>query len=58
MNETLFDEYVNKVFLIADTKYKLEDVIMESYLEQIEKCYNNGFSPIRTVEFIAERIFS
>ena len=53
----LKDEYVNRVFKIAEVKYDLNEDVMESYLDQIEKCRDNGFTPRKTVEFIAERIF-
>lgn len=58
MNETLREEYINKVFIIAERKYALNQEVVESFLEQIEKCHDNGFTPIRTVEFIANKIFS
>lgn len=53
----MYKEYLNKVYKIAQVKYELNQDVMDSQLDQIKYCYNNGFTPIRTVEFIAERIF-
>jgi hypothetical protein len=51
------EEFFQKVCKIAKVKYELNEDVMEAYSEEIDQCWYNGFSPIRTVEFIAEKIF-
>ena len=51
------DDYINKVIKIAEVRYELNEFVMEAFLDEIEICKNNGFTPIKTVEFIAEKIF-
>lgn len=53
----MYNEYVQKVYKIAEVKYELEEEVMEAYMDQIQLCYDNEFTPTRTVDFIAERIF-
>lgn len=51
------DEFFKRVLKIAQVKYELNQDVLEAYEEEIEQCWHNGFSPIRTVEFIANKIF-
>lgn len=51
------DKYFNKVILIAKAQYELNEEIVRSFSNEIEKCYKNGFTPRRTVELIAKRLF-
>jgi len=50
------DEFLKKVILIAEVKYDFNEDILEAFLEDIQTCWYNGFTPRRTVEFIAEQI--
>lgn len=51
------EEFLIKVAKIAEHKYQLEEDTLEAFADQIEWCFNNGFTPIRTVEYIANQIF-
>ncbi len=51
------EDYLIKVIKIAKFKYDLDEEILEAYNEEIELCWKNNFSPSRTVEFIADKIF-
>lgn len=51
------DEFVEKVIAVADYKYKLEEDVILAFEEELQFCWDNNFGPIRTVEFIAEKIF-
>lgn len=51
------EEFLIKVAKIAEHKYQLEEDTLEAFADQIEWCFNNGFTPIRTVEHIANQIF-
>lgn len=53
----MYEEYLNRVYKIAEVKYDLNEDVMDAQLEQIQRCYKNNFSPLRCVEFIAERLF-
>ena len=51
------EEYLKKVVKLAEVKYELDPDILEAYYEEINMCWNYQFTPIRTVEYIAELIF-
>jgi len=51
------EDYYNKVLVISKIKYELPEDILEGIKPQIEECYNNGFKPRRTVEYLAMHIF-
>jgi hypothetical protein len=51
-------DYLRKVQLIAKAKYDLEEEVLEAYIDTVEQCERNNFTPRRTVEFLAELIFS
>ena len=51
------ESFEKKVAAVAKYKYEIEEDILENFLEDIEWCFNNGFSAIRTVEYIANQIF-
>ena len=50
------DIFYTKVKLISKVKYDLDEEIVETFFDTIEECYENEFTPRRTVEFIAELI--
>ena len=50
-------EFFDKVSLIAKHKYELDEEVLEAYMLDIQLCWDNGFSAIRTVEYIAAKIF-
>lgn len=51
------EEFIQKVISVAKYKYELDEEVLELFMEDIEFCWDNSFGPIRTVEFIAEKIF-
>lgn len=51
------DSFIDKVVAIAKFKYNLDEDVVLGYTKEIDFCWNNSFGPIRTVEFIAEKIF-
>ena len=51
------EEFIKKVFKLAFVKYELNEDVMEAFEEDIDLCWKNDFSPMRTVEFIADKIF-
>ena len=51
------EEYVQKIIKIAEVKYQLDEEIIYAFMEDIKLCWENGFSPIRVVDKIADRIF-
>ena len=51
------EEFVNKVVAIASFWYDLEEEVVLSYMDDIERCYERGFTAVRTVQVIAARIF-
>ena len=51
------ESFTDKVVAIAKFKYDLDEDVILGFSEEIELCWNNDFSPTRTVEFIAEKIF-
>jgi len=54
----LNEEYLSKVAKIAQVKYEIEYDVVMSYKWDIEQCYDRNFTPRRTVELIAERLFT
>jgi hypothetical protein len=51
------DSFINKVVAVAKFKYDLDEDVVLGFSDEIEWCWNNAFGPVRTVEFIAEKIF-
>lgn len=51
------DDFYKKVLIIAKAKYDLNEDVIEEFIEIIEKCEDNNFSPTRTVEYISNIIF-
>jgi len=51
------DDYWNRVCKVAFVKYALDEVVMDGFYEDIKMCWESQYTPIRTVEYIAERIF-
>ena len=51
------DEFIDKVLAVAKHKYELDEEVILGFADELEFCWNNNFGPIRTVEFIAEKIF-
>lgn len=51
------ESFIDKVLAVAKFKYDLDEEVMLSFSEEISWCWDNSFGPIRTVEFIAEKIF-
>ena len=51
------EEFIDKVMLIAEHKYQLDSEVIAGFPEELDFCWKNNFGPIRTVEFIAEKIF-
>ena len=51
------DEFIDKVLAVAKFKYELDEEIMLGFADEIDFCWNNSFGPVRTVEFIANKIF-
>jgi len=51
------DDFIIKVKKIAEHKYEIDEVVLEEYQEFIERCYDNNFTPIRTVEAIAKHLY-
>lgn len=49
--------YFDKVVKIAEVKYDLPREVVEVYEIDIRHCEQNGFTPRRTVEYLAEKIF-
>lgn len=57
-DSSMNEEYLQKVQKIAEVKYQLDEDIIEAFYSEIEECFNAGFTPRRTVEVIAEQVFS
>ena len=51
------DSFIDKVVAVAKFKYNLDEEIILGFADEIDFCWNSRFGPIRTVEFIAEKIF-
>ena len=51
------DSFIDKVLAVAKFKYDLDDEVILGFTDEIDFCWNNNFGPVRTVEFIAEKIF-
>lgn len=51
------DEYLDKVSKIAWVMYEINGDVIEEYLPFIKQCYNNNFTPRRTVETLANDLF-
>lgn len=51
------DEYLTKVIKIAEYKYDISYDVLENYLDYIQDCWYNNFTPIRTVEAIANDLY-
>lgn len=49
--------FIDKVVAIAKFKYEIEEEVTLSFINKIEECYEYNFSPIKTVEVIAEQLF-
>lgn len=53
----MFEEYLNKVAKIAEVKYEIEREVLESFILDIELCYEQNYTPRRTVEMVACHLF-
>ena len=53
----MFEDYLNKLTVIAQVKYDIEPVVLESFMFEIEQCYKQNFTPRRTVEVVACHLF-
>jgi hypothetical protein len=51
-------DYLNKVIKIAEYKYEISEEVLLSFDYELERCYENNFTPIKTVEVIAEHLFN
>lgn len=51
------DEFIKKVLAIAKHKYEIEEEVVLSFIHEIEQCYEQNFTPIRTVEVVANHLF-
>ena len=51
------EEYIDKVIAIAKFKYDMEEEVTLSYIFEIEQCYEQNYTPIRTVEVVANHLF-
>jgi hypothetical protein len=51
------DSFIDKVLIVAEFKYALDEEVVLSFTDEIDFCWDNNFGPVRTVEFIAEKIF-
>jgi len=56
-NSLMLHKFIRKVSKIAQVKYDFNEDVIEAYLEDIEDCWNKGFSPRRTVEYLANKIY-
>lgn len=52
-----FIEYFKRVKAVARVKYEIEEEVLISFIDEIEQCYEQNYTPRRTVEVIAEYIF-
>jgi hypothetical protein len=50
-------EYLDKVAKICEVKYELDREVVESVINHIEQCYEQNYTPRRTVEVVASLIF-
>ena len=55
MNE--YETWLSKVVKVADFKYEISKDVLENYNEELTTCYEQNFSPIRTVEVVASQLF-
>jgi len=53
-----YEDWLIKVAKIAYIKYEIDGDILEEYKDRLDMCFNNGFSPIRAVENIANDLFT
>lgn len=51
------DEYVNRVAKLAWVMYEIDEDIIEGFMNEIEECYEQNYTPRRTVEVIADFLF-
>jgi len=51
------EDYLNKVLSIAKYKYALDEDIIRGLMHHIEFYYERGYTPRRTVEYLAQLIF-
>lgn len=51
-------EYLEKILKIAKIKYELDEEVVTSFEQEIEECFKQGFTPRRTVEIVADRLFN
>ena len=51
------ETFIDKVKMVAEHKYGLDPDVIDAFQEEVDFCWNNSFGAIRTVEFIAEKIF-
>lgn len=52
------EDYINKVIKIAQIKYDLNPEVVESFEKDIIVWYDQGFSPRKVVDIIADILFS
>lgn len=51
------EDFYQKVVKIAEVKYALDDDVILGFYDEIKVCWEAQFTPRRTVEVIAERMF-
>jgi hypothetical protein len=51
------EDFIKRVMLLAKAKYDIEEDIMESFISLIEQCYQQEFTPRKTVEVIAAELY-
>lgn len=51
------DEYLKKVMAVARAKYDIELDVLLFFSHEIEQCYEQNYTPRRTVEVIANHLF-
>lgn len=51
------ESFIDKVIAVAKFKYDLDEEVILGFADEIDFCWKQSFGPVRTVEFIAERIF-
>lgn len=52
------EDFINKVVLICKHKYDLEEEVTLFRIYEIEQCYEQNFTPIRTAAVVADHIFN
>ena len=51
------DSFIDKVVAVANFRYELDEDVILGYSDELDFCWENNFGPVRTVDFIVEKIF-